>query len=338
MSADDNAPFFDWPDPEEPAREVWYTVVSHPDEPVAFWHRYTLVSTDDGDEARVWGALTDAREDGAHVFRTEQYDLEAIDLEPAPFALGIGEGNLLRSDAAVGSLEGLEWSFEHTPDDLTFSPIRDEELMLQAAESMGTGVHWSANQSVAMHGEVTVDGTTIAFDGAPGHQGHTAGPNAPTDWAWVHCNDFDGAATASSGGGDASGEPAVALEALSLEGRVPVCLRLPGETHLLNRQAQVFGDVVETETNEPGRWTFSGATEDVSFDVDVTVDGDWHQVSYLTPDGSLRYNAHSTLATVELTVRTDDVERTYRSDAARAEWVSDERPLPGEYPPFAADE
>ena len=63
MASQDNDPYFSWPlEAGERGREVWYSLVSHPDEPVGFWYRYTLLSTDSGHQgARVWAALTDRR-------------------------------------------------------------------------------------------------------------------------------------------------------------------------------------------------------------------------------------------------------------------------------------
>ncbi len=323
-----NAPYFDWPDPETPAREVWYSLVTHPDEPVAFWYRYTLVSTADGSEARVWGALSDGRT-GKNTFVSQQYSLGDVDIADEPFSLVIGE-NTLADDHASGTIEATDeespqdkrtapttsWTLEYEPDEFTFIPLSDEQRMLEFAEQFGTGVHWSVNQSVSMAGEVTVGGRTIHFEDAPGHQGHTAGANAPDDWTWLHCNDF----------GDN-----ISLEVLSMETLTPGCLRLPDETHLLNGDIEVF-NAIETTVNEPGEWILTAETDDIAFSVSVAVDTDhWQRVSYLTPDGSLRYNAHCSLADVTLDVGGE----TYESSGGRIEWVSPDPPVAGSYPPFA---
>ena len=324
--ASGNRPFFDWPDPDTPAREVWYSLVSHPDQPVAFWYRYTLVMTADGGEARVWAALTDDRPDGLEdVFITERFEPGSATIGD-PFALSIGTKSRLTDAEATGRVVSetheVEWSLSYEPDDLTFTPVRDEDQMLEWARQLDTGVHWSANQSVAMEGTVTVDGTDIELSNAPGHQGHTAGPSAPDDWVWTHCNAFED--------GD------VALEVLSSDGRItPACLRLPEGDFLLNRQDQVLGETLETLENEPGRWRFRAETDEVAFEATVEADTDhWQLASYLTPDSSLRYNAHCSLAAVSLTINSGSGERTYTSDAGRVEWVSREPPVPGSYPPF----
>jgi len=322
MSTDesDNEAYFDWPAPDGPAREVWYSLVSQPDAPVAFWHRYTLVQTADGDsEARVWAALSDARPDGEDLFVSHRYDPSAVELSGGPFSLALDRSSLA-DDAATGAIDAdreVAWSLAYEHDDLTFSPLADESRMVEFADQFGTGVHWSANQSVAMTGEVTVDGTTTRFENAPGHQGHTAGATAQESWTWTHCNDFE--------------TDGVALEVLATgNGIVPACLRLPGETHLINGERQVFS-AVETTANEPGLWAFDAETDDIEFSARVEADPDhWQLVSYLTPDGSLRYNAHCSLADAELAVG----DCRYQSSTARIEWVESDPPVPGSYPPF----
>jgi hypothetical protein len=322
MSTDEsgNEAYFDWPDPDRPAREVWYSLVNHPDAPVAFWHRYTLVETAEGDsEARIWAAISDGRPDGENLFVSRRYDLAALELSEGPFSLAI-EGSSLADDAATGRVEtdhDIAWSFEYEHDDLTFSPLAEESRMIEFADQFGTGVHWSANQSVDMTGEVTVDGTTTRFEDAPGHQGHTAGATAQDSWTWTHCNDFE--------------TDGVALELLATgNGIVPACLRLPDETHLINGETQVFS-AVETTANEPGRWAFEAETDDIEFSARVEADPEhWQLVSYLTPDGSLRYNAHCSLAAAELVVG----DWGYQSSTARVEWVRRDPPVPGSYPPF----
>ena len=322
-----NVAHFDWSD-VTPAREVWYSLVTHPDEPIAFWYRYTLVSTGEIDEARVWAALSDAQRN-EHTVVTQRYPLSAVGLSSNPFELTIGE-NTLTDSCAVGDIEGTSeeaptdgrqtprtsWSLSYTPDDLTFTPLESEEQMLAFSEQFGTGVHWSTNQSVSMSGTVTVGDHTVEFTDAPGHQGHTAGVNAPDDWTWLHCNDF---------------EEGVSLELLSLDAVSAACLRLPDETYLINGDTEVF-QAIEMPTNEPGDLRMTAETDEISVSATATVDDShWQRVSYLTPDGSLRYNAHCSLTTVTLDVDGS----TYESSGGRIEWVSADPPLPGSYPPFA---
>lgn len=318
-----NEPFFEWPSVDGPAREVWYAVVAHPEEPLAFWWRYTIVQTSTDSEVRVWAAVSDGRPDGDSVFVTEAFDLDALDLESHPFRLTVGADARLADDESRGRVGGSEttiaWAFDYEHDSLTFTPIRDESVMRTAAEQLGTGCHWSANQSIEVDGTLTIGDEEYTFSDAAGHQGHTAGTSAPDRWVWAHCNTF---------------EADISLEALRVNDRLTsVCLRLPEQNVLINRQETVFGEggvTTVTESATAGTWAFRGETEDTGFDVRFDAERDLQCVSYLTPDESLRYNTHCSLADVELHVDGD----RYRADGARIEWVQKSPPRSGSYPPF----
>jgi hypothetical protein len=327
-----NEPHFDWPLGEgERGREVWYSLVTHPDRGLAFWYRYTLLSTDSGhQEARLWAGLT--RENGDGFLTTRSYPLGDAALGE-PFGLSFGDAELTDSSAR-GALEtdvaDVSWGFEYETDDVTFTPLRSEKLTDLAERFLGSGRHWSANQSVAMDGTLEVDGETYDFEGAPGHQGHTVGETSPDGWSWLHCNCFE--------------EDAV-IEVLNVEGKTSLCFRLDGEVYTLNRLKDVVGPLAnETVENEAGRWRLRAKGEGVRLDVRVTVGDEdvdkWRKAAYLTPDDTSRYVAHSSLSDVEVVYRlredggwTD--RRTLESDAARAEWAGKTPPVGGaeEYTP-----
>ncbi|MDZ7731326.1 MAG: hypothetical protein U5K37_11005 [Natrialbaceae archaeon] len=126
----------------------------------------------------VWAAVSDGRDGGDDVFITESTDRSAIDLQPSPFDLSIGSLGRLTDASATGQVSNgdrsVEWTLEYEPDSYTFTPVDDEEQMVAMARSQDSGVHWSANESVAMTGTIMVDGEPIHLEDAPGHQGHTA--------------------------------------------------------------------------------------------------------------------------------------------------------------------
>ncbi|WP_254831158.1 hypothetical protein [Haloglomus salinum] len=346
MAPEDNEPVLDWPLPVgEPGREVWYSLVSPTDDSVAFWYRYTLLSTEGGrQEGRLWAALTDREDPDRSVFVTRSVPFEQVRARGTPsFSLTIDDDELT-SASAVGSIpldadgdgedadhgdpghEGGEvsWDLSYDPDPYSFTPLRSERLTNALAKTVGTGKHWSANEAVRMDGEVTVGDRTIEFEDAPGHQGHTLGSSPPDSWTWIQCNDFE--------------DRSVVLEALDIEGTLSICLRRDGEVHALNRLKHVVGPKSNTtEHDEPGFWRFSGSGEGVDLRVTVRAPEDvkWQTVSYMAPDESLRYNAHCSLADVTLTYTLDgDAPVTLESSAGRAEWVGAEPPLPDrEYPP-----
>lgn len=318
---DRNAAVYDWPvDRGEPAREVWYGLAGPADGSAAFWYRYTLLSTEGGrQEARLWAALTDA--DGESAFRSRSFDLADADLAAAPFRYALPDGELT-SRGASGDLGDASWDLSYDPDDYAFTPLRSETLTDLLYRFAGTGKHWSRNEAVRVDGEVTVGDTTVAFEDAPGHQGHTLGSAPPERWTWVQCNGFD--------------DPSVSLECLNLEGRLSMCLRRDGVVHELNRLRDVAGPTASrTERVEPGRWRFSGSGDGVDLTAEVVADPDhWQRVAYMTPDDTRRYNAHCSVSEVTLTYKVaGEAERRLRSDAGRAEWVDATKPVPGDYRP-----
>ncbi len=324
---DDNRPWFEWPVPAgSPAREVWYGLVTHPDRPLALWVRYTLVSTTQGHrEARVWGGLTDGESDRT-CFGTSGRRLDALSLTDDPFTVAVdGIGRLSSGGATgrVGTDAGvLEWDLGHEPDPVTFAPLRSRRLTGLATRVLGTGRHWSRNQTIRTSGTVTLDGEPVSFEDAPAHQGHTVGRSTPKQWRWVHCNTLEGK---------------WAVEALDVADRLAICLRTPAGVHRLNRLHHVVGPwASETIDVAPGRWRFRGSGDGARVECTVRADTDhWQRVAYLCPDGSQRYNAHCSLTSVEGRVDTPATAGWVEvsSDRGRAEWVGTAPPITGAYRP-----
>jgi hypothetical protein len=335
MTERDNLAVQEWPLPTgKPGREVWYGFVTDGDRPLALWYRYTVLSTVDGhQEGRCWVGVTDGGGD-LTTFGTVAVPVDSVLVEHAPFALVLGESCDLsdrRVRAEVETPEGtVRWDLTHEPDPLTFTPLRSRVVTGLAGRLLGTGNHWSVNQSVPVSGTLEVGDERVEFADAPGHQGHTVGSETPDRWRWVHCNGFD--------------DPDLTIEALDLGGRVSICLRTGDERHLLNRLVHVVGPWAnETVAAGPGTWTFTGCGDGAELRCRVDADEDHYQrVAYLCPDGSKRYNAHCSLSQVELSFRTEHSDgwsdwRTAESDTGRAEWVDTDPPVDGEYGPVWVD-
>lgn len=327
MHIEPNDPVHDWPLYRgEPGREVWYSLVSPQDGSVAFWYRYTLLSTEGGyQEGRLWAALTDRENPENSTFVSESFDLDSVEIGYDPFSLAIGEGELT-SASATGEIGDIAWNLEYVPDVYAFTPLRSQRLTNLLYRTIGTGKHWSRNGSVFMSGEVTVGDRTIDFSDAPGHQGHTVTQVTPPDsWTWVQCNDF------------AEDDSAV-LEALRLDDKLSLCFRIDGEVYPLNRIQHVLPQSPksnETEHDEVGNWRFKGSGEGIELRVTVESPDDcWQHVAYKVPDDTLRYNAHCSLSNLTMTYSRDgEGMKTLTSDAARAEWVEPTPPQEGEYLP-----
>lgn len=326
MDPDPNEPVMEWPlAVGEPGREVWYSLVSPRDASVAFWYRYTLLSTEDGrQEGRLWAALTDRETPENSTFVSEAFAFEDVWPDSDPFELTIGDG-ILTSSSASGSIGEVSWDLEYDPDTYAFTPLRSETLTDILSKTIGTGKHWSRNESVFMSGEITVGDRTIELEDAPGHQGHTLSSEPPEEWTWAQCNDF------------AEDETAV-LEALRLDDNLSLCFRLDGEVYPLNRMKDVLPWSPSSNRvlhDEPGHWRFRGEGEGIEIQATVEADTNhWQTVSYMSPDDSLRYNAHCSLSELTVTYSVDGgPATTITSDAARAEWVNTEPPIEGTYLP-----
>jgi len=326
MEADEaNAPHLDWHlEVSERGREVWYNLVTDADGDVAFWYRYTLLSTASRHrEARLWAGLTGTDRD---FFTTRRCPFKEAAFDE-PFALSFGDDARLTSSSASGALEAggadVSWRFGYEPDDTVFTPLRSERLT-DIAEYLGSGRHWSANESVRMDGTLEVDGTSYRFEDAPGHQGHTVGRSAPESWSWLHCNSFSFRGKASSE--DEARDACV--EVLNTGGVTTLCFRRGGETHTLNRTKDIVGPTANRTTeNRPGRWKIHARGEGMKLDIRVDCDGEtrWKKAAYMTPDDTPKYVAHSSLASVQVTYRVKgkrgwSERRTLESEAARAEW------------------
>ena len=327
MHPDPNDPAESWPPSAgDPAREVWYSLISPTDGSVAFWYRYTLLSTESGyREARLWAALTDREDPAQSTFVSEAFPLSDVTAAGDPFELRIGDA-ALTSSGTEGAVGDVAWDLEYDPDTYAFTPLRSETLTDVLSSVVGTGKHWSRNQSVAMTGEVTVGDRTIELEDAPGHQGHTVSSKSPPEtWTWVQCNDFDE-------------DDSAVLEALRLDEKLSLCFRVDGEVYALNRVKDVLpvGPAAnEVQHDAVGHWRFRGEGEGLELKATVEApDEHWQTVAYMTPADTLRYNAHCSLAAVTVTYSVDgDEAETLKSDAARAEWVSTEPPVEGRYEP-----
>lgn len=326
MRPDPNNPVREWPlTTGETGREVWYSLVSPKDASVAFWYRYTLLSTESGrQEGRLWAALTDRESPAESTFVSESFSLDAVRCESGPFQLTIGDSTLT-SSSARGEISDTSWDLEYRPDTFTFTPLRSEKLTALLSKTIGTGKHWSRNESVFMNGEITVGDRTIELEDAPGHQGHTLSSNPPEEWTWVQCNDFD------------ENDSAV-LEALRLDDKLSLCFRVDGEVYPLNRLQHVLPASPWSNTiehDETGHWRFRGEGEGLELQVTIESDPDhWQKVAYMVPDDTLRYNAHCSLSDATVTYSIDGgPTETITSDAARAEWVNVDPPTEGNYKP-----
>jgi hypothetical protein len=327
-----NRPRFDWHVARgDPAREVWYGLVTARERPVVLWFRYTLLSTTGGHrEARLWGAVTSTDPRVSDHFGTTVAEPGSVSVESAPFAFAFSGEDRLTTTGAIGSVQAadasIQWNLSYEPSADQFTPLRSRRLTDLAVRLLGTGRHWSANQSIRVDGSVTVGDETLTLTDAPGHQGHTVGTSAPDGWQWVHCNAFP--------------ESDLSIEALRTRGRTSIFVREGEEAYRLNRLRHVVGPFANScRRASAGSLQFTGSGDGIQLDASVSVDpAHWQLAAYRAPDDSTRYVAHCSLSTIELRYRTRANRgwsdwQTVESDRARAEWADTEPPVDGTYRP-----
>lgn len=330
--APSNHPDLPWPLASgAPGIEVWYGLAGPRDGSLAFWFRYTLLSTGGGlQEARLWAALTHRSDPGRGFLFTRRFDLAEAHLGTGDFAVDVGDAGHLDDGHAKGRLEApfgpVAWDLAWTPDPEPFTPIGSALVTEVAVRLLGAGRHRSVNEAVRAEGHLELAGLAVDLDDAPAHQGHTSGRVLNDAWCWIQCNAFE--------------DETVAFEALHLKGMTTVCLKADGKVHRLNRLRDLFGPSKSTSRSEVGRWRIEAKGDGVRLEATVTVDDPalWQRASYLSPDGTLRYNAHSSLANVELVLRTVEAggwsaPRRLASRAGRAEWVAKKPGVAGSHLP-----
>lgn len=328
-----NAADFRWPVVcGERALEVWYSLVGPADRPVAFWYRYTLLSTSGGhQEARVWAAFTDGERPERSFLVTRKFSLDEVTLDRDPFRIRIGEDAELTDASAKGMLPGplgpIRWDLAYDPDPESFTLIGNTTVYDLAVKA-GVTRHRSVNEAVRMKGYVELGDERFELDEAPGHQGHTAGTRLVPSWAWVQCNGFE--------------DPEVALEVLAFRGLVTVCLRENGNIHRLNTMKNLVGFGRNRCVVTPGeirKIVAKGPGVRVEAECWVENPATWQRAVYRSPDDTLRYNAHCSVARVRLTYQVAGPDgrlgpsRTVESGAGRAEWVDVAAPIEGHYLP-----
>lgn len=327
-----NAPDLAWPLPAgAPGLEVWYGLFGPRDGAWALWVRYTLLSTRSGHrESRLWAGFTERGAPERAFLVTRRRPLGAAWIDRAPFRLALADGIDLEDGAARGHLEGplgeVGWALSWAPDPVTFTPLRSPALTEAAVRLVGASRHRSVNEAIRVDGEVRIGARRLRLEGAPGHQGHTTGRKLAGAWSWVQCNAFE--------------DEHVAFEALRLGPLTTVCLREGGRVHRLNRVRHLAGRRRSRSRGEVGRWRLAAEDRDLRLTAEVEAPAEvpWQRAAYLSPDDTLRHNAHCSLATVRVTyeVRAGTgwaPPRTLTSRAGRAEWVGRRPPVPGPFQP-----
>lgn len=272
--------------------ESWFLRANHPDEPRAFWIRYTLFIPSDRSAPRLgemWAIYFDGTR--AHPVSAQQdiaWDRCRIGTE-----LKFGESSL-RSGEAKGSAQGsrhrLEWNlcWRGGTDPLLLLPESFYERGFPKAKALVT------RPLVTFDGEMMVDGERIAIDGWRGSENHNWGSRHTDSYAWGQVAGFDNGAN-------------VFLECASARlkfGPVwsPVMtlavLRLSGETIAFNSVGRSWRQKADYA---PARWNFVCAQDGAKLHVSMHArEQDVVALRYRNPPGGIKTCLNTKIASCEL--------------------------------------
>jgi hypothetical protein len=276
--------------------EVWYLTLNDPASRDGYWIRYTLESPLDGHGepyAQLWFARFGTSTFGIN----RKFPIASMTAVGAPFSVSIG-GNKLTNDCAKGALSGdghsAEWDLRWTPAAKTLHQFPN---FLYRNGGMAQTTVLSPNVDVAISGSITVDGKRFELRDARGGQTHLWGKKHAHEWAWGHCNAFDGA-------------PNAALEVLSVRLlrrgiKLPpltiATLWLDGEEIALNRIDQaLFAPTYDVST---GRFHFvaRSLTEKLEGEFSCRPE-DLVRAHYHDPDGEPSFCHNTCIGDLRLTV------------------------------------
>lgn len=277
--------------------EVWYLTLNDPASRDGYWIRYTLEAPLDG-HGEPYAQLWFARFGSNNTFGiNRKFPIASMRADGAPFSVSIG-GNKLTNDCAKGSLSGdghsAEWDLRWTPAAKT---LHQFPTFLYRNGGMAQTTVLSPNVDVTINGSITVDGKQFELRDARGGQTHLWGKKHAHEWAWGHCNAFDGA-------------PRAALEVLSVRLlrrgiKLPpltiATLWLDGEEIALNRIDQaLFAPKYEAST---GRFHFvaRSLTEKIEGEFSCRPE-DLVRAHYHDPDGEPSFCHNTCIADLRLTV------------------------------------
>jgi hypothetical protein len=175
--------------------EVWYLTLSHRESRTGFWIRYTIEAPRPGEgdaNAELWFARFDPQDPSATFGIHRRFPIAALVAGAQPFSIAIGDA-VLRHDGARGSVEGdghtASWDLRWNPGAHTFHHYPAVTYRIPQIQQKVL----SPTPDAHVDGELVVDGRRYPLAGDPGEQSHTWGSKHSYQWAWAHCNAFEGA-------------------------------------------------------------------------------------------------------------------------------------------------
>ena len=172
--------------------ESYFMRANHPEEPKAFWIRYTIFSPHgqpDGALAELWAIYFD-QEDNLHVAVKTEVPIDQATFSADNFNVCIDNAVLDDRHLTGISAKGghtLQWDmrYEGTDSPLLFLPTKLYETPLPKAKSL------VGKPMARFDGELKVDDTPVEINGWIGSQNHNWGLKHTDYYAWGQVAGFD---------------------------------------------------------------------------------------------------------------------------------------------------
>ena len=305
--------------------ESYFLRANHPERPLAFWIRYTLLSPrqkPDETVGELWGIWFDG-ETGRHAAVKKTVPIKECTFDPGRFSVRIGEA-ALGPDAFAGRAASgghhMTWQMEYGGPEapLFLMPPSSYERKIPRAKSL-VGLPMAV-----FKGFVAVDDRRFEIDNWVGSQNHNWGPRHTDEYAWGQVAGFDT-------------HPESFLEAASACLRLgplrtpyvtPVVLRHRGEEFAFNTFFRLcdsrgsFANFV---------WVFRADTRGVRIDGTISAPREsFVCLAYSNPPGGVKHCLNTKIAACELRFddrrqKTRKFEILFTKDRAAFEILTDEK-------------
>lgn len=184
MTPDLNAPRWDG---RPGFYEVWYLTLTDRATGVGIWIRHTLRAPVRGEPtASVWFAAMDPA--GTPLARRRDAPAAELDLSSSPFRVAL-PGGRLDGRGTRGEVDDVAWDLRWHGEGGAYRHVRPALERARIARTVLVLPH----ADLEVSGTVRIGPRTLELDGVRGGQAHLWGTKHAARWAWVHCNDFEGA-------------------------------------------------------------------------------------------------------------------------------------------------
>jgi len=185
------------PNGRAPHYEVWYGKVDlSPGS--AFWFRYTITNGK-REEASTWAILFENEKirTGKETWNTDKLapansliipdhpDTDRFEERKQVFHLG---KNHLDEANAIGQAGDLSWDLSFIDHEKRFEHVPASVKALGVAKS----TYYDCFMDLSISGQIRTGSRTIELKDRPGMIGHIYGKQSAHEWAWAHCNNFEG--------------------------------------------------------------------------------------------------------------------------------------------------